>query len=227
MANEAKFDAEDFDFQNALPTGNKFIMNSSSTGPPVVQGGVINLLNVSPDGNTVTLLNSVLATAIQVPYSSGFRKIPNTVAIMWVPFDRSTREILFVEYVSPSGTLSAVATLTGYAPPDTQTTVSDVRGYMENNTLRYLIVVYKSYAAPWISPALPGATASARIRIYRNNLVAASPVVLPLTLGNTCSGQFIDGCMTCNPAGPLCDTCFEKQGNTQNLISSNFFRNHR
>jgi hypothetical protein len=64
MANEAKFDAEDFDFQNALPTGNKFIMNSSSTGPPVVQGGVINLLNVSPDGNTVTLLNSVLATAI-------------------------------------------------------------------------------------------------------------------------------------------------------------------
>jgi hypothetical protein len=63
MNDAMNFDAEDFDFQNALPTGNKFIMNTSSLLPTLIQGAQINLLSVSTDGNTVTFLHMVTATA--------------------------------------------------------------------------------------------------------------------------------------------------------------------
>lgn len=152
------------------------------------------------------------AAAAPSPVSSGLRKIQGTAVIVYVPAANYQRGIVMIE-MDPAMAILIMSyvsgTLAGIIDADTSTAISDIRGFAQGGTLRFLLVVLKQYNIPLPTTAAWPGTAQVirtRFRVFRN--VSASPPAATPEPGQFCGTNYIEGCSKCG-AGSMMDVCLD------------------
>jgi hypothetical protein len=144
------------------------------------------------------------------PAASGFRAIPDTRYIFFAPYDKNKKVMSGIELASNGETISDItSSLTHFTHTNANVAIIDVRGFLQANKLRFLLVSYKEFDTSTLSNT--SKARKARYRIYRDK--AQKDPTTAEEPGKQCGTNYVDGCKECSTSDVnKCGTCKDNQG---------------